>query len=554
MQDTLQPIHRLPFTDLGHHGVHAIAMNPVAPTVYIHVHQQVVDPLAAALAYWPWVLSPVAAVILAFTAWRTLRILPRRQRPGVPYCRRCNYDLSGATAERGIAPRETLAPAPVGHPSHEEHRGAEPSPQPSRLLKAAGQSEAEAQAPTPSCPECGHPVTPRSTLRGRSTRRRLVPLLIPVALTLGVVALGVALAAGWRPARVPRPSPSAQSLLDRLGITVPARFLANGSSIVEVDLATGTVLRSVVAAGPQFFFEFGVDPTGQSMIVGGENYSAIRRISTRSGRTLAEIDPGPPQMVQGRTAYAERPLCGFAPDGHGVYLQLPSTPDSTRVVRWSFDDGSITPIADLRTYAATPRGDWSRLADLIPVAPGTGVGTPARILSRPHFMEAYPTRTYKIGVHSGAGPPTLSADLGAGIDPTSQVAFSSDGSRFYLAGGMSSQLVAVDTADLSSLGTVPFPRTITGENVAIDPLGRLVAAGGFGGLAVRDTAARAWAARLALPTDLYGAGPAFSGDGRYVAASAQWGGGSALVHHELLIWDLADLRARLPTPAPPPAP
>lgn len=502
MQDTIPHLHRLPLNDVAIDGVQNMALNPVGPTVYVHVHQSFLDPLALAMAYWHWVLSAAALVVFAFVMWRWVVISTRRQRPGALHCRRCNYELSGHAVGEGAG----------------------------------------------ACPECGARLDrARAAVVGRSTRRRVMPLVIPAALLVGILGLGIAMALGWQPRVARWPSPRAQRIADALGYAPVKAVVADCSTIYEVDLATGKILRTVVAQGPVFFHEFGVDPTGQRMVVGGERYFSLRCVSVRDGSTIAEFDYSAGTQNSPAMAHIQQPLCGFVPDGSGAYIMANTGANTaTQLVRWSFADGSTRPLADFPTYAGTRGGSWVRGAAVIP-------GSGERVLSWPHFMEAYPTKRYVLMLHAGPGDPLRTADLGESVNASSYVAMAPDGSRAYFVGGAMRELGAVEMSDLGvgggGPGFVQLPGTITGHSVEVDATGRLVAVGGFGGIAVRDTLERKWAAVLALPSDLYGAHAAFSPGGGYVVAEAQWGSSGAF-RHELLIWDISKVREGLEAPAP----
>jgi hypothetical protein len=498
MQAALEPLHRLPLTELWPEGVQDVVANPNGPTVYAMGFERLVDVVALAAMYWGWLIGAAAALVATFLVWRVLVILARPQRRGMPHCRRCNYDLTAH------------APGPDGVPKP--------------------------------CPECGRALTGARAVRtGRSTRRRMVPLAIPAGILVALGALAVALGLGWRADVGEWPSRFATRVVERLGITLPQGSIHRCSTIVEVDLANGQILRTVVGAGA--FYGVAVDPTGESILL-SQPQAAVARVSARTGRELGRMEP-PEARGPGAAAlpWVQECFCGFSRDGTAAFIMFAAdtTPPSTRVVRWSFADGSQATVANVPSYVDPQRGGaWPRQAHVLP---GEN-GGPDRILSRADFMEAFPTRTYPVAIHTGPGEPVLKGDLGTQIESSSNGVLSPDGKRMYFVAAGMGGVIAIDMTDLSVIGTVPAPGAITGHRIAIDPAGRLLAVGGFGGIAVRDTEARVWTTSLAMPHDLYGGEAGFSSDGRYAFARAQWGTGSGQWRHELLVWDIATLRKK----------
>ncbi len=517
-------LHRLPFTDLASDGVQGIAMNPVAPTVYVHVHQQLVDPLAVALAYWPWVLTPLAALLLAFTLWRTLRIHARPQRRGVPHCRKCNYDLSGAIAKTATAPL-SLAALSEG--------------------EGTGEGSQSPASPTPStssslCPECGKFLTRRNIRRGRSTRRRLTPLATPL---IAFTALPVALAAGWRPTLPAWPSPTAHSLALNLGITIPKQFLVGCPTIFEVDLATGATVRTVLSHVPQFV-SFAVSPTGDSIIVCAGDTGPFVHYSTASGRELRRLEV---RYVPQEHTYS---ICGFSRDSSSVYVRVSDSETSpiARVVRWSLVDGSTFEVEQVSVIPIGHAHGTNYLAWR--VIPLPGEDDPMLVL---HSHGSWGFSAVSLDESAAAPKAILQTPVSSFLDAAVQ----GDGSRVFIT--RSDGLYILDTRNLKELVRVSAPpfapeaaerNLLWGYDVSVDTHGQLVGVRGdaIDEIGMYDSVLSTWVAPLAVPQRFVAAhGVEFSTDGAF-SAGVGWTFAASGFRGELLIWNILPLRV-----APPPA-
>lgn len=537
MPDPLAPIHRLTFADLSPSGlggsagggwgggVNGIAMNPAGPTVYVHVQQAFMDPLAVAVACWAWWLTPMGVIVIAYIISRTRAVLSRPQRPGVPHCRGCNYDLSGF-------PGGALFP---GAPSEDERRR-------------------EGTLAPRQCPECGRSLTARSIARGRSAAGRLAPLAVPAAVVLVGAVVAVLLSLGWRPILPAWPSPTAHRLADRLGVVVPNTFLVNCSTIAEADLSTGATLRTVARLTPAIRF-FDVTPTGNAIVMGGGAFPRLIAVSARNGRELQRLDVPPPARAGGLTRAARSlfPLCGFTPDGGAVYLMLPDygPPAATSIVKWSLADGSTTTVASLATYRDAQLLDRPRRALVLP-------GATPRVLSWAGLAELRETRRQTYELRTASGPPQIAADLGLGYEDVRASGVTADGSRLVLLRGRAIdslerareyELVTVSLDDLRPLETLEVPLRSVTAYAANDPRVRFIAAANDTGVALCDTAApsRPWRS-LGMPGGISGVSSlAFSSDGRFLVGVVAPENYPAW-RFELLVWDIDSLRG---TPAPP---
>lgn len=515
MQDVIEPIHRLTLSDLAPAGVERMVASPVSPTVFVQVNEHLVDPLLVAMANWVWVLSIVGTIPLLFVAWRVYRIVSRPQRRGVPHCRRCNYDLSASPA---------LAMAEG----------------------ASGASE-KTESTVPVCPECGLGLTARTIVSGRRTRRRLVNLAPLAAWVLVTAACAVALAMGWRPVLPACPSHWATRLAIRLNHVPHPRLMAFWSTIYEVDLATGTTVRTVY--GPAWFVsEFTVTPDGESLLIASSLAAPIRRVSIRDGRETASIGP----FADRKRVQMMQRFCGFTPDGAAAYIVLPApgTLLATRVERWSLVDNSLTPVAVIPTTQYSRGGEYARACPI--VVPGS----PERVFSLPTFFERMDSRTVAASIHSGPSATPQATLVLPQLSFVPGAAMTSNGSRIYVAGDVS--LMAMRSDDLTLLGAVDLPELpamATGV-VAIDHADRLVAVDGARAMALRDTVAKIWLTSLGGARRRSFEAISFSADDRFVIALLQGMPSQSAPPPavskpgELLIWDISELRAALPPPQP----
>jgi len=534
MQDAIQPLHRLAFTDLSPDGVHGIAMNPVAPTVYVHVHQQLVDPLAVALAYWPWVLTPIAALLLLFIAWRTLRILSHPQRKGVPHCRKCNYDLEG------VLRSSATPPSPLCFDKG-EGRG-EGSIPPAFSTPPTSESCSSSSSSSSPCPECGRPLTPSTIRQGRSTRRRLAPLAIPALALPAIASLATLFATGWRPILLDWPSPKAQWVFDQFGMSPPKPLCAECSTIVEMDLAQAHKVRTVLRCVPPFQ-SFALSPSGDAIIAAGIPDHQFMHYDAATGRQRRRLDVPYVPAESG----PDGAICGFSDDGSIAYLRVGDSKSgpTVRVLRWSLVDGFAGVELEI-PLGESRNGQYTNCsAPPLLIIPGDR----DRILALPMPYSYHATGTYAATLYDGDEQPNARLER----PPRSRwesAALTHDGNRLYLAS--QAGVTSVDVTTLSVFGPLAAPPSSElfsafGSWVSVDHADWFVAVQGCRGHAIemRDTRAATWLTPLHIPSDLLVSRKMqFSSDGAFAAACAfpSSGGGPTSRRNELLIWNILPLR------------
>jgi len=495
MQDIIEPIHRLTFPESTPDGVHGFALSPGGTTALVHVSRMVVDPGAVFEHYRGASLTVLMLIVAAFAAWRAKRILTRPQRRGAMHCRRCNYDVSGS-------------PAPT---------------------------DALAGSPPPTCPECGASLSAQNMVRGRSTRRRVTPWVVSAG-ALIVLLAGV----HWVP--VPHwASPRAQAVADWLGIAVPDSRAIQTSTVLEVDLATGSRLRAVLSCVPPFW-GFSASPGGETIVTRYGPYPVFAQYSTATGREVRRIAYASVPMDQ------DDSICGFSNDGSSVYLRVSGseTAPTAGVVRWSLVDGSPSVVAQV---AVVPSGSGKlqlRLARPALVVPGS----PDLIVSAPTTHEGAAGRYRMLVIHDQPGLPGGTLFVPTSVGPIVDIAVQPGGSRVYVSG--ESGVFIADVRTRATVGEFPLPpRAVTpyGSGLSTDASGRLVCppiatADRF---PICDVAGGAVLGSLNVPTLLQmGAGLTLSRDGKFAVGV---GGKSGVPSRgELVIWDISKLNPRPPSP------
>ncbi len=130
-----------------------IAVSPRGDVALVVQYHDTIDLWTLSVWHWRYWLGALAALSLLLGLWLMRRVLRRRREAGRPYCRRCNYDLTGNTSA--------------------------------------------------TCSECGSVVAGRGTIIGRPLRRRLLPalaliLLLPAASAVSwFIELDITSAESW---------------------------------------------------------------------------------------------------------------------------------------------------------------------------------------------------------------------------------------------------------------------------------------------------------------------------------------------------------------------
>jgi len=509
---TIAPTHVPVFS--GSDSVSSIAFAPDKPSLYVLSRILTANPWPNLVALWPEILGGIVALAtLVFLL--VLRGLKRRPRiVGKPYCRRCNYDLTAHT-----------------------------TPNPSEYTKSF------TWPPAARCPECGTTLDRAKPVRGRRFAHRLAPalaiwlcLILPYAALFAFRTPRNNAAASWFDLSSTWAATNANSFaLQRLGLK-PLRT----DHIVEVDLATGKVIRTVSLRGSTTYFTLAISPDGRTLFLQSRDKNTLDAISVATGRITSSTKlPGTPMVdVQNPT------VLGFTPDGAAAYLQWwNDAGNKSGVARWNWRTGELNPsLTEVSGFARNP-GNWPRLFGL---RDHNGVGAAPRFYSIVNFMETMSTKKFNITLHDGAGAPR-SIDVQPLPNPMQHPAMSADGGTLYLSGESMKSMVGIDLN--SGMRAGELENTANADHFANSASGRYVILSGIREIQVRDTAEKKWHLRATLSPALYASRASVSPDGRWLAAVCQGGdlgspGKPSSIVHPVVIWDLGPHRLIEPPATP----
>ncbi|MEX2214754.1 MAG: hypothetical protein WD768_11530 [Phycisphaeraceae bacterium] len=116
------------------------AIAPDGDLAIVENYRRTINLWLLLVEHWPYWLGVLAGLSLLIGLWRAVGVIRRRRDAGRPYCRKCNYELTGSTSV--------------------------------------------------TCPECGAPAAGKGRALGKSTKRRLVPIALfslPVPLLYGLL-------------------------------------------------------------------------------------------------------------------------------------------------------------------------------------------------------------------------------------------------------------------------------------------------------------------------------------------------------------------------------
>lgn len=245
-------------------------------TVFVHMHTPMLDLFAVMVGYAWWIALAVFVVGMAVSWWWLLRVNARPQQGGLPYCRKCNYELSGQVAWDETERVWAMAPSENGG--------------------GGGR-----------CPECGAELAKVRARRGVATwKRRLWPSgLALVACAVFFMAIGLRLYG----ALIVNAGNSSRLLsvelaewVEREGIRWLRPFVVSGDRIVAIDAASGREIREVLRTREISFTRARLSPDGKTMLRlgrgGGPDQVTLR---------MHAMEPG------GRDGAIEVPISVFPP-------------------------------------------------------------------------------------------------------------------------------------------------------------------------------------------------------------------------------------------------
>lgn len=487
----------------------------------VQLRADAVDAWAAAAHWWPEVLGVLTALIAMLALWRMFRVVQRPQRRGEPHCRRCNYNLSGH-ADRLAAPGEPERAAADGG-------GAE-----------AADPSARAPGDEVRCPECGVDLAERQPRRGRAAWRRLAPAAAVLALVAGGYgALHVA-GAGSRRTLMSSwfsvPSLWAEEQRQSRQWSWMNDYHARHDLLLEIDVATGKVVRRVALRRGSTYFRPAISPDGSLMALTG-GIGSIDLVRTADGGREARFVYGNDPLSEPHRTVA------FDPSGESLYVAFVED-GRDKLVRWN--------------WGADKREELTSFPAYVRSRPGGGPSMPAvrryallhrpeglRILAAPSFSEAYGEKLYDLRIFDESGAELARHEI-AGAGPIGGPVVTPDGRRVFLQGGPM-DIVGFDLEAGEALGRLSAGRLALGHEHAMSSDGRLLAVAAHGGIIlVRDIEQKRWVAELRHDSNLIAPDLWFSPDGRWLAAnpfaSNSGAAGGGYIHH-LLVFDLGEIGA-----------
>lgn len=505
----LQPSAR--FGD-GIGDITSAVLSPDGQTVYFGVISDALRPglLLDAIATYLSGFSAILGVLILIVAAR--RINNRPQVTSKHYCRKCNYELTPATAQAA-------------------------------------------------CPECGQPLARRPPRRGRAKFLRILPPLAACGALL-ILACALLLSPAW--------SGPALGLLG-LDVITPPQFILDSvrPAIRKQTIDMGERLYSAPSRGgapapirltPRSFTTLAIAPDGASIFAGTLTES-LWQIDLSTGRRLRRAPLDRYMWIDVGAAN----ILGFTPDARGAYVQW--TTDTVRggakvpvqgscgVSLWDLNSNTATEV-----FSAVP---WKDPASTFnPSQPGPfwliSSHPDWHFIQTPSFLQAFTTKTWQPATYTPTRTQTLPAL--AEIDPSGTPAVSAKAGLVFVTSGYGRAINAISVTD----GTIRSQITPTsalarfGDTLAFWKSRQwLAASDSHRSIHIRDINTSQWLVTLLLPDDCYAPKMCFSADGSSLAAVVQRNitPPSATTNplpgsppprtttHDLVVWDLRSLPA-----------
>jgi hypothetical protein len=347
------------------HVPHTLAVDPLAfspdgTEVYCEAYRNTVDVGAVLLEVWREGVGAALATAGIVVAIFVLRAVRRPQTPGDPYCRRCNYNVSGQVN-------------PDTRPSAGDSAAPE-TPHNNRCARPPAGTR---------CPECGLDLADRPPRAGRSLARRVVPPLGVLALATAVYALALTLEPSRRPTPgLSQPMPRLRSdLLSRLAESNSIPWLLKHRTdwrrIVRVDASRGVILGEFDVCGPRaFHLRTSPDSAHLAICVTSEGCRWVRSDGTPVARASFAglgINAGASTELLGVVGAPDQPTRHWvfvrgqaAGDPVDVVVAwCPETGDSERVLT-----GRPAPIVLINGTPVGPFEDLGRRVTFLPLRTG----------------------------------------------------------------------------------------------------------------------------------------------------------------------------------------
>lgn len=308
----------------GGFSVFSIVFSGDSNRLFAEVNWNEVNVWTVLVYFWPEVLGLLVGAFTILSVVVVARIIRTPRRPGVPYCRRCNYCLEALAADR--------------------------------------------------CPECGTALVGKQTVLGRTLLRRLpLPASAGMLAALGYASLWV-LHVGRTNALSDLVSWPSSRLYDwakdhHLALLLQASPVHR--TIAEIDVVSGAVTRSAFEPGGCWEMPLAVTPRGHELL-----------FTDRLGR-LALIDQNTHQVLRtlmrpdGRLGCGSKwgtgwhRVAGFSPDASTVYVSFWRDDDmAASLIGWNLTTGESQ---EVLTGLASPNNPASLLESdrAFVIVPGT---------------------------------------------------------------------------------------------------------------------------------------------------------------------------------------
>jgi hypothetical protein len=458
-------------------------------TVYVSLRGDTVNIGALLDLTFHWWFTILASLVLLVCIARTLRILRRPQTPSAPHCRKCNYNLAGATHANGT------------------------------------------------CPECGTSASSHPPTIGR----RFWPRARAWCLSGLVIALLITSAWLWVPqkkrgvlSRLNLRSQTLLPLVERIPALRTSRYNDFRNIALAIDVRSGTV--KPVYTHTTYWGQPSRSPDGLHYYrVNSAHGGRIEKARIDSGEVVASI-----KLPRVQTFGANSTLAiGHLTESSEVLVACAdgASPENSLLLAWNPKTGSS------RTIIRTPSYQRKDMAFSVTrgfaLIPGN---QQARYLTFPDFMQAYDEKKYELTFFDASGNQLTTIDLGTVVNVHAAPAISPDGLYIYLPGDISNtdSTFRYRIADL--LNGVVQPSQLFGQamyssrGVELSPDGHLLFRNVFFGIHIREMTSRRWRAALAMPSEYFGITTVASPDGKYIAGFAQSGGNAATSQTSLFIW------------------
>ncbi|MCZ6835443.1 MAG: hypothetical protein O7G85_06685 [Planctomycetota bacterium] len=492
---------------LEYQNVRSIAFDPNGNSVYVHLHEPVINVWAVLVNHWPELLTGVLVLETLLLIAFFIRIGRRPQLRDRPYCRRCNYDLS----------------------SHVE------------CIDDGKRGRFDVTKDT-KCSECGIDLNCELLRRGKSARRRLA-LIGPVWLvtSLGLVAmfgLGVP-----RQGAVSRhafwPSTGLVEIVEARKIGFLGPWIKNADHVIEVDLERGLTIRTVLMRQSLVYSDISISRDGQWLFLSGPKPNEMTRYGISDGQVKSSV------MLPGMTMgfHDEPSIIAFAPDDSMAYVQwLDYEHDTCGVSAWDLENDQCEVMVKTPAYLVATGSRNAPISRSFLV--DTSRDTP-QFFSKPHFLEAYRTDTFIVQRHEFGNDDCLEYQPLPNPDSRSTAVLTPDGRFLVVAANRGTKLLLIDVLNQETHEFSPFRSIgrVSMENFSMSEDGTLLVGGFHKYVHLIDFHAQKTIKSLPLPPGL--AAPHFwiSPDNRWLGAVCLKTGRNMKggFDHELVLWDLQSI-------------